>query len=37
MAIIVNDGLVTKTLDADVKPGPPERPQSGDVTDHALG
>ena len=25
MAIVVNDGLVTKTLDADVEPGPPER------------
>src|SRR5581483_8935191 len=36
MAIIVNNRLVTKTLDADIKPRPPERPQAHVVTDYTL-
>ena len=36
VAIIVDEGLVTQALDADIKPGTPERPESHDVTDHTL-
>ena len=36
VAIIVDEGLVTQALDTDIKPGTPERPESHDVTDHAL-